>query len=93
MPAPAQRCLRAESEELRILPVSDAAKLIETKRVERELAQQQVEQRQQPLLVSRTGDASQAQTRDLNAESGSEVRYGKAEVCVPRSRTRYQMFA
>ena len=39
--------LRAESEELRTLPVSDAAKLIETKRAEQELAQRQVEQRQQ----------------------------------------------
>lgn len=41
--------LRSESAELRSLPVNDAANLIETKRVERERAQQQAEQRQRRL--------------------------------------------
>ena len=41
--------LRAESEEIRGLPVNDAAKLIESKRMERERAQQQAEQRQRQL--------------------------------------------
>ncbi|SMX94338.1 conjugative relaxase domain-containing protein, TrwC/TraI family [Brevibacterium sp. Mu109] len=55
--------LRAESEELRNLPAIDAAELIETKRVERELAQQQAEHRQRQLSspepVSRRGPDSQ----------------------------------
>ncbi|WP_229780425.1 MobF family relaxase [Arthrobacter sp. BL-252-APC-1A] len=41
--------LRAESAELRSLSANDAAKLIETKRVERELAQQQAEQHRRQL--------------------------------------------
>lgn len=41
--------LRAESEELRNLPANDAAKLIETKQAERELARKQAEQRQRQL--------------------------------------------
>ena len=41
--------LRAESEEIRNLPANDAAELIEAKRVERELAQQQAEHRQREL--------------------------------------------
>ncbi|WP_101601259.1 MobF family relaxase [Brevibacterium sp. Mu109] len=41
--------LRAESAELRSLPANDAAKLIETRRVERERALQQAEQRQRQL--------------------------------------------
>ncbi len=41
--------LRSESAGLRSLPVNDAANLIETKRVERERAQQQAEQRQRRL--------------------------------------------
>ncbi len=44
--------LRAESKELRSLSANDAAKFIEAKRVERELAQQQAEQRQQHLSSS-----------------------------------------
>lgn len=41
--------LRTESEKLRSLPVNDAAKLIESKRVERARAQQQAEQRQRRI--------------------------------------------
>lgn len=44
--------LRAESEELRSLSANDAAKFIETRRVERELAQQEAELRQQHLSSS-----------------------------------------
>lgn len=54
--------LRAESEDIRNLPVNDAAGLIETKRVERERAQKQAEQRQRrlssPEPVSRQGPDS-----------------------------------
>lgn len=55
--------LRAESEEIRGLPVNDAAELIESKRMERERAQQEAEQRQRQLSspepVSRQGSGSQ----------------------------------
>jgi len=55
--------LRAESAELRSLSANDAANLIETKRVQRELAQQRAEQRQRQLSSpepsSRQGPDSQ----------------------------------
>ncbi|MDA3147168.1 AAA family ATPase [Leucobacter sp. UCMA 4100] len=59
--------LRAESEEIRSLPVNDAAKLIQIKRVERELAQRQAKHRQRHLS---SPEASTRQGSDSQRERG-----------------------
>ncbi|WP_111721113.1 hypothetical protein [Homoserinimonas sp. OAct 916] len=73
--------LRTESEELRSLSADDAARLIETKRAERELAQRRTEQRQRRLLsLALSPHRSPVQIRSQNAASDSDAitSYGMA---------------